>query len=221
MFISPPGENQTLVLPVLVEGNYGARITAKLYRCSQPETSQKSAVTIEHISKAFPSAHYCVNTSMFISPPGENQTLVLPVLVEGNYGARITAKLYRCSQPETSQKSAVTIEHISKDVISVCARVLSSSPVDVESGIWSMQIGVGTTEGGLQVRPLTSVGHSGHSQFSVHVQHGTLLFASMVAENHAAQSPSDSCTSPLAIHARVTGEGFVYLSVCMSMTEVH
>ena len=119
---------------------------------------------------------------VFISPPGENQTLVLPVLVEGNYGARITAKLYRCSQPETSQKSAVTIEQISKDVISVCARVL-----DVESGIRSMQIGVGTTEGGLQVRPLTSVGHSGLSQFTVHVQHGTSLFASVVAENHAAQ----------------------------------
>ena len=27
--------------------------------------------------------------------------------------------------------------------------------------------------------------------------------------------------SPLPIHARVTGEGFVYLSVCMSVTQVH
>ena len=33
------------------------------------------------------------------------------------------------------------------------------------------------------------------------------------------QSVSD--TSPLPIHSRVTGEGFVYLSVCLSVTQVH
>ena len=30
-----------------------------------------------------------------------------------------------------------------------------------------------------------------------------------------------SDTSPLPIHSRVTGEGFVYLSVCLSVTQVH
>ncbi|KAK7092487.1 uncharacterized protein [Littorina saxatilis] len=119
---------------------------------------------------------------VFISPAVQNSTLTATVVAEGNSGASITAKFYRCNNTVETLTSAVTIQQLSSDVISVCARVM-----DKESGIRGMMIGVGTTEGGVQISPFTHVGHSGHAHFTVHVQHATLLYASVIAENHASQ----------------------------------
>ncbi|KAK7473968.1 hypothetical protein BaRGS_00034797 [Batillaria attramentaria] len=111
-------------------------------------------------------------------PASDNKTLT--VMVEGNPGAILSAKLYRCSEMTSSVNESVTIHQMSEFDVSVCARVH-----DKESEIRSMHVGVGTTPGGLQVQPLTRVGYSGHMVINVQVQHGMPLYATVIAENHA------------------------------------
>lgn len=112
-----------------------------------------------------------------ISPLGDN---TISVVVSAASGAQITARLSLCNKSISSEDDAVSIHHVSEYAVSVCSKVR-----DGDSGIKSMKVGVGTTPGGLQVRPFTSVGHSGHLLVSTHVQHNVSLFAVVVAENYA------------------------------------
>ena len=116
----------------------------------------------------------------FLSPYSGD--LRVHILVEAQPGAAITAKLYQCSRTVASSEQSVTIRQMSQNVVSVCALIR-----DRESGIQSMLVGVGTTEGGLQGRTWTAVGHSGHVNIDAHVQHATLLYATVVSQNQAGE----------------------------------
>ncbi|KAK7493722.1 hypothetical protein BaRGS_00015051, partial [Batillaria attramentaria] len=116
----------------------------------------------------------------FILPVTVNETMT--VAVDASLGVRISAELYRCSNTAPSAQGSVTIRQMSQYDVSVCARIH-----DEESGIRSIIAGLGTTPGGLQVKPLTPVGHSGHAVVNVHVQHGLPLYATVHVENHAGQ----------------------------------
>ncbi|KAK7493733.1 hypothetical protein BaRGS_00015062 [Batillaria attramentaria] len=116
----------------------------------------------------------------FIYPASLNETMT--VAVDASFLARISAELYRCNNTAPSTQDSVTISQLSQYDVSVCARIH-----DEESGIRSMMAGLGTTPGGLQVKHLTPVGHSGHALVNVHVQHGLPLYATVHVENHAGQ----------------------------------
>ncbi|XP_070204014.1 uncharacterized protein [Littorina saxatilis] len=116
----------------------------------------------------------------FLSPHAG--VLTLRVVVEARTGAVIIAKLYNCTSTVVSPEHAVTLRQMSHNSISVCARIR-----DRESGLQTLMLGVGTTPGGLQVRPWTRVGHGGHMNIDVHAQHATLLYVTAVAENRAGQ----------------------------------
>ncbi|KAK7493717.1 hypothetical protein BaRGS_00015046, partial [Batillaria attramentaria] len=113
-----------------------------------------------------------------VVPATANRTL--SVTVEANTGAKLSAELYHCKKTSQSEQDSVTIHHMSEYSVSVCARIR-----DEESGIRSMMAGLGTTPGGLQVKPLIPVGHSGHALVNVHLQHGLPLYATVHVENHA------------------------------------
>jgi hypothetical protein len=108
--------------------------------------------------------------------------LSLQVEVEAPPGATITARLYRCETTVLSPDQAVTLHQTSSSSVSVCARIL-----DLESGVKSMLVGLGTTAGGLQVVPWTHVTHVGHVTLPVRVQQSSPLFATVVTQNHAGQ----------------------------------
>ena len=116
----------------------------------------------------------------FLSPYSSD--LRVQMVVESQPGAAITAKLYRCSRTVPSPGQSLTLTQVSLTSVSVCARIR-----DRESGIKSMMVGVGTTDSGLQVRPWTAVGHSGHVIVDVHVQHATPIYATAVSENQAGE----------------------------------
>lgn len=113
-----------------------------------------------------------------ISPNDDSPTV--SVFVSADPGTQITTGLSLCKESITSEESAVSIHLMSEYAVSVASRVR-----DRDSGIKSLHVGVGTTPGGLQVLPFTSVGHSGHLLVNMHVQHGVSLYAVVVAENHA------------------------------------
>ena len=118
----------------------------------------------------------------FLSAGTAGSPVSVAVVVQGHHGAVVTARLYSCSHTQRDDSHAVTVRQLSPHVISVCARV-----VDEESGVQSLKVGLGTTEGGVQIRPFTYLAHSGHFQFTEHVQHATMIYASVIAENHAGQ----------------------------------
>ncbi|KAK7101794.1 hypothetical protein V1264_020121 [Littorina saxatilis] len=116
----------------------------------------------------------------FILSPDADSTV--SVIVRANPETIITVTLFVCEDFDYSDEGAVSIQHMSEYSVSVCSRVR-----DKESGIKSLKVGLGTTPGGLQVQPLTSVGHSGHFELTTHVQHNMPVYAVVVAENHAGQ----------------------------------
>ncbi|XP_076453312.1 uncharacterized protein LOC143288576 [Babylonia areolata] len=118
----------------------------------------------------------------FLSPYGGD--VHVQVVVEGPAEARVTARLSRClhTVPSTSS-AAVTLRQTSAYSVSVCSHVR-----DPESGLRALMVGVGTTPGGLQLRPWVRVGYSGHVSLDLeHVQHKTTLYAAVIAQNHAGQ----------------------------------
>ncbi|KAK7496758.1 hypothetical protein BaRGS_00011967, partial [Batillaria attramentaria] len=117
---------------------------------------------------------------VFMASGGGNKTI--SVEVQAKPRSKLVAGLYRCNATSVSEDDSVTIHQMSQYAVSVCARIR-----DKESGLKSILAGVGTTPGGLQVRPLTPVGHSGHALVSVHLQHGLPVYATVHAENHAGQ----------------------------------
>ncbi|KAK7483107.1 hypothetical protein BaRGS_00025675, partial [Batillaria attramentaria] len=127
--------------------------------------AQMGAATAEHV---------------FTSDGDGNKTVT--VVIEADPGSVLQAKLHLCQHTAASDNESVTIQQMSQNSISVCARIR-----DQESGIRSMLVGIGTTAGGLQVRPLTPVGHSGHALVNVQLQHGVSVYATVHAENHAGQ----------------------------------
>lgn len=117
---------------------------------------------------------------VFLSPLSGNKTLT--VTVEAKAEAILNASLYQCSHPSASVSDAVTLHQVSEYSVLICARIR-----DDESGIRSLMAGIGSTKGGLQTRPWSLVGQSGHAVYDIHVQHGTRLYATVVAENYAGQ----------------------------------
>ncbi|KAK7493739.1 hypothetical protein BaRGS_00015068, partial [Batillaria attramentaria] len=112
-----------------------------------------------------------------------NATAALTVVMETKADVTAEARIYRCLQLiSASSEESVFIRQMSPFTGSVSTLVL-----DPESGTRSLLVGVGTTPGGLQVHPLTFIGHQGHAQFDLHVQHGVPLYATVHAENHAGQ----------------------------------
>lgn len=116
----------------------------------------------------------------FLTPSSADNDLSVSVSVKAGPGALFVASLSLCNISASSDEAAISIHPMSEYAVSACSRVR-----DRESGIKSMKVGVGTTPGGLQVQPFTSVGHSGHLLVNMLVQHDVPLYAVVVAENYA------------------------------------
>ena len=129
----------------------------------------------------FPDFDLAVSEHVLVTPGGGLTSV--HVRVHGNSGAVVAARVMSCAASNVTNNDAVSLRQISPSTVSVCSRV-----VDRESSLMSLRVGLGSTPGGLQVRPLTHVGQSGHAVLDVDVDHGTPLYAIVFAQNHAGMS---------------------------------
>ncbi|XP_053381950.1 uncharacterized protein LOC123539831 [Mercenaria mercenaria] len=93
----------------------------------------------------------------------------------------IRIRLLECSDIDLEATvSPIDVMQFSHSQISVCSRIL-----DLESGVRSIEVGVGTVEGGFQVHPLTPVPLENHVVIEHNSPHGTKLYVTAIARNHA------------------------------------
>ena len=178
--------------PSFLHGAYTADLRAEIQRpgdllvvrvfASGTEGAASGYVALDDVKMLLPFVRGPPGTTSaqhtFVSPESGNKTV--SVAVDAEAGSAVTARLNRCSDTVVSPDRALSLLQVSQHAVSVCARVR-----DQDSGLKTLMVGLGTTEGGLQVRPLTPTRHSGHVLNQVHVQHGSRLYATVVAENWA------------------------------------
>ena len=156
---------------------------------------------------------------LMLGPGALGQTQRVAVTVRGNAGASVTARVSTCPREGADgdgdvdssvsaasssgsdhrhETAAVTLRQVSLSTLSVLGTI-----VDEESSVMSLQVGVGSTPGGLQVEPLTPVGPGSGGQALVlvrdvsHVQHGSPLFAVVRAQNHASLAWAHFLSAPV------------------------
>ena len=100
--------------------------------------------------------------------------------IPSNFVGFATIIIYKCLSEEIISKKATAITQISQHQIAVDVKVH-----DEESGIKTIQVGVGTTRRGFQVFPLQKATTMYSVLVDVDLPHASPLFATVVAENHA------------------------------------
>ena len=91
-----------------------------------------------------------------------------------------TIAISQCISKQVTTDGAVAITQTSRNQIAVDIKVH-----DEESGIKNIQVGVGTTRKGFQVRPLQKATSMYKVLVDVDLPHASPLYATVVAENHA------------------------------------
>ena len=90
-------------------------------------------------------------------------------------------KLSRCTLENiTSPEPAVDVMQTGPYELSVFPRVM-----DLESGIRSLQLGMGTTKTGFQVLPLSSIPTGNQIKVDFDAMHGSVLYTTVIATNNA------------------------------------
>ena len=91
----------------------------------------------------------------------------------------VETKVQVCEHP-TFSKTALSVQQSGSVGIH-----LHWAVTDPESDIKLIEVGLGSSEGGFQLLPLTDVGQSSSILFPVRLQHGMEVHSVLVAENHA------------------------------------
>ena len=105
-----------------------------------------------------------------------NETIIK---VEAGVG-NIDITLSQCVLKQQNHSATVLVQQIGPSSLS-----LSSFMLDPESGIKEVLMGVGTTKGGYQVLPLTSVTPNGHFVINTNVHHGSVIYPTALCTNYA------------------------------------
>ncbi|KAK3094006.1 hypothetical protein FSP39_022824 [Pinctada imbricata] len=109
-------------------------------------------------------------------------------------GCVVNISLFKCEQKLDVISNGVRLTQIAPHRISVESRVH-----DTESGIRSLYVGVGTSKGGFQVRPLSVATSLNHLTVDVDLPHGSPLYCTVLAENHAGLRKSFSTDDALIL----------------------
>lgn len=141
-------------------------------------------VAIGHHSMVIPTAeksdHSKVAELAILSPYDGTTSL------SSNFGkllknTTVCMRLLECAEMDFAyEKFPIDVMQISPSLLSVCSRIL-----DLESGIKTVNVGVGTTKGGFQIHPLSSVSVENHIVVEHSSPHGAELFVTAVAQNNA------------------------------------
>lgn len=93
----------------------------------------------------------------------------------------VCMRLLECAEMDFAyEKFPIDVMQISPSLLSVCLRIL-----DLESGIKTVNVGVGTSQGGFQINPLSSVPVENHIVVEHSSPHGAELFVTAIAHNNA------------------------------------
>lgn len=93
----------------------------------------------------------------------------------------VCIRLLECANMDFENETfPIDVSQISPSLLTVCSRIL-----DPESGIKSVNVGVGTSPGGFQVYPLSSIPVENHIVIEHSSPHGAELFVTAFAHNDA------------------------------------
>ncbi|XP_053405467.1 uncharacterized protein LOC128558963 [Mercenaria mercenaria] len=127
----------------------------------------------------------------------EKKSLVIEIkqatITEGWH--TLEANLYGCvhSSSNVNGDGAIKLQQIRPSVLGVTTLL-----VDPESSVYKIRYGIGTTRGGLQLRPFLPLNDRSQAVIDISVEHGSPLYLTVLAENHAGLT-SNFTSGPIVI----------------------